>query len=212
MNRYSGSPARYRCEDRILFIVMPLMALVGILLMWGCVHFHWKIRRARARLRPRCLPLTLSVVCLPFAARCLFIVSSGRFYLAEEKDDVQKSIIVRSVLWGFGVTLMATTFWGARSSSLMFPRSTCTGCNLFSFLFWGRCPGGPVEVSMKNRLKVLRAERDWSQADLAQRLEVSRQSVNAIETGKFDPSLPLAFKLARLFDLRIEQTFEDGAE
>jgi len=62
---------------------------------------------------------------------------------------------------------------------------------------------------MKNRLKVLRAERDWSQADLAQRLEVSRQSVNAIETGKFDPSLPLAFKLARLFGMRIEEIFED---
>jgi putative transcriptional regulator len=62
---------------------------------------------------------------------------------------------------------------------------------------------------MKNRLKVLRAERDWSQADLAERLEVSRQSVNAIETGKFDPSLPLAFKLARLFGLRIEEIFLD---
>ena len=62
---------------------------------------------------------------------------------------------------------------------------------------------------MKNRLKVLRAERDWSQADLAERLDVSRQSVNAIETGKFDPSLPLAFKLARLFGLRIEEIFSD---
>ena len=62
---------------------------------------------------------------------------------------------------------------------------------------------------MKNRLKVLRAERDWTQADLAERLEVSRQSVNAIETGKFDPSLPLAFKLARLFEMRIEEIFED---
>ena len=62
---------------------------------------------------------------------------------------------------------------------------------------------------MKNRLKVLRAERDWSQADLAERLEVSRQSVNAIETGKFDPSLPLAFKLARLFGAKIEEIFED---
>ncbi len=62
---------------------------------------------------------------------------------------------------------------------------------------------------MKNRLKVLRAERNWSQADLAQRLEVSRQSVNAIETGKFDPSLPLAFKLARLFAMPIEQIFSD---
>ena len=62
---------------------------------------------------------------------------------------------------------------------------------------------------MKNRLRVLRAERDWSQADLALRLEVSRQSVNAIETGKFDPSLPLAFKLARLFETTIEEIFSD---
>ena len=62
---------------------------------------------------------------------------------------------------------------------------------------------------MKNRLRVLRAERNWSQADLAERLEVSRQSVNAIETGKFDPSLPLAFKLARLFNSSIEAIFTD---
>ena len=60
---------------------------------------------------------------------------------------------------------------------------------------------------MNNRLKGLRAERNWSQADLAQTLEVSRQSVNAIETGKFDPSLPLAFKLARLFGTTIEAIF-----
>jgi putative transcriptional regulator len=63
---------------------------------------------------------------------------------------------------------------------------------------------------MNNRLKVLRAERNWSQADLASRLEVSRQSVNAIETGKYDPSLPLAFRIARLFDLPIEQIFSDN--
>lgn len=62
---------------------------------------------------------------------------------------------------------------------------------------------------MKNRLRVLRAERNWSQADLAGRLEVSRQSVNAIETGKFDPSLPLAFKLARLFETTIEAIFTE---
>lgn len=62
---------------------------------------------------------------------------------------------------------------------------------------------------MNNRLRVLRAEKGWSQADLAERLEVSRQSVNAIETGKFDPSLPLAFRLARLFDTTIEQIFSD---
>ena len=61
---------------------------------------------------------------------------------------------------------------------------------------------------MKNRLKVLRAERDWSQADLADRLDVSRQSINAIETGKYDPSLPLAFAIARAFGKRIEDIFD----
>ena len=62
---------------------------------------------------------------------------------------------------------------------------------------------------MKNRLRALRAERGWSQAELAERLDVSRQSVNAIETGKYDPSLPLAFKIARLFGQPIEALFED---
>lgn len=60
---------------------------------------------------------------------------------------------------------------------------------------------------MRNRLKVLRAERDWSQQDLADRLEVSRQSVNAIETGRYDPSLPLAFRIADTFTLPIEEIF-----
>jgi putative transcriptional regulator len=62
---------------------------------------------------------------------------------------------------------------------------------------------------MNNRLKDLRAERDWSQADLAQHAGVSRQTINAIEKGKFDPSLPLAFRLARLFNLKIEEIFLD---
>ena len=61
---------------------------------------------------------------------------------------------------------------------------------------------------MKNRLKVLRAENDWSQAVLADKVGVSRQTINAIETGKYDPSLPLAFKLARLFKLPIEEGFD----
>ncbi len=62
---------------------------------------------------------------------------------------------------------------------------------------------------MKSRRKVRRAERDWAQARLARELEVSRQTVNAIETGKYDPSLPLAFKIARLFGQRIEEIFDD---
>ncbi|NQZ26499.1 MAG: helix-turn-helix transcriptional regulator [Colwellia sp.] len=65
---------------------------------------------------------------------------------------------------------------------------------------------------MKNRLKVLRAERDWTQAQLASALEVSRQTINAIEKGKFAPSLPLAFKAARLFNLAIEDIFQDEVE
>ena len=65
---------------------------------------------------------------------------------------------------------------------------------------------------MKNRLRVLRAERDWSQADLAERLFVSRQTVNAIENERYDPSLPLAFTIARLFRLRIEDVFTPDAK
>lgn len=61
---------------------------------------------------------------------------------------------------------------------------------------------------MKNRLKVLRAERDWTQADLAHRLDVSRQTVNAIEKGKYDPSLPLAFRISRVFQTSIEAIFD----
>lgn len=65
---------------------------------------------------------------------------------------------------------------------------------------------------MKNCLKVLRAERGWTQADLADKLEVSRQTINAIEKGKYDPSLPLAFKVARLFEMSIETIFQDDIE
>jgi len=61
---------------------------------------------------------------------------------------------------------------------------------------------------MKNRLKVLRAELNWTQGDLAEKLEISRQSVNAIETGKYDPSLPLAFRIADLFGMKIEEIFQ----
>jgi putative transcriptional regulator len=69
-----------------------------------------------------------------------------------------------------------------------------------------------ADDNMKNRLKVFRAERDWSQADLGVHLDVSRQAVNAIETGKYDPSLPLAFKIARLFNMKIEEVFDDEFE
>lgn len=65
-------------------------------------------------------------------------------------------------------------------------------------------------IDMKNRIRVLRAERNWTQADLAERLDVSRNSVNSIENGKYDPSLPLAFRIADVFELRIEDIFQKG--
>ena len=65
---------------------------------------------------------------------------------------------------------------------------------------------------MKNRLRVLRAERSWSQADLAQRTDVSRQTINALETGKYDPSLPLAFRLAAVFEQPIEKIFDPSED
>lgn len=65
---------------------------------------------------------------------------------------------------------------------------------------------------MRNRLRVLRAEHGWTQADLAERLDVSRQTVNALETGKYDPSLPLAFRIARVFSTTIEEIFQPGEE
>ncbi len=65
---------------------------------------------------------------------------------------------------------------------------------------------------MKNRLRLLRAEREWSQGELAERLKVSRQTVNALETGKYDPSLPLAFRIARLFGRPIEEIFQHDHE
>jgi putative transcriptional regulator len=63
---------------------------------------------------------------------------------------------------------------------------------------------------MKNRLRILRAEREWSQAELAKRTDVSRQTINALETGKYDPSLPLAFKIAAVFEQPIEAIFDPG--
>lgn len=95
----------------------------------------------------------------------------------------------------------------------------CTEARTFSFnddgganIFW--CVGALLRLSsdaarVNNRLKELGGLRNWSQADLADELGVSRQSVNAIETGKYDPSLPLAFRIAHLFDLSIESIFED---
>ena len=134
-------------------------------------------------------------------------------YLVEEQDEYVRMLMVRQTLWASGFALSVATIWGF----------------LESFDLVGHVDGYYVAIAvvrrsrhrrprqqaharrrrllMENRLRVLRAERNWSQQDLAERLEVSRQSVNAIETGKYDPSLPLAFRIAELFELPIEDIF-----
>ena len=134
-------------------------------------------------------------------------------YLAEEKDEFQRQLLVESVLGGIG----DYTGWhhGVGLPGELRPCSASASDMGLPHFLGGRRHFLPVcvdEVQMKNRLRVLRAERDWSQAELAHRLEVSRQSVNAIETGKFDPSLTLAFKLSRLFGMPIEELFVEDAE
>ena len=95
------------------------------------------------------------------------------------------------------------------SSSRQSRQPSSPSCSDRCWRGWGGGRWSGSGPSMENRLKELRAERGWSQAELAERLDVSRQSVNAIETGRYDPSLPLAFKIARLFGLPIEAIFRD---
>ena len=83
----------------------------------------------------------------------------------------------------------------------------------YKYMEIAKAPSGIIAaLEMKNRLRVLRAEREWSQAELAERLGVSRQTVNAVETGKYAPSLPLTFKIARLFGKRVEEISEPDEE
>ena len=127
--------------------------------------------------------------------------------LAEEEDEYQRHRHVRASLFGLGTLLTLATIWGFFEQFDLVPHvPTWAAVPVFA-LGLGLAQLHPLGTVMNNRLKVLRAERDWSQGDLAEKLEVSRQSVNAIETGKYDPSLPLAFRIAELFDLSIEQIF-----
>lgn len=129
-------------------------------------------------------------------------------------DELQRRILLESFLIaGWGVAL-ASFGWGWLSIGAGVPalHAIWILSALLAFRAWraGCCRGATDErgSAVNNRLKVLRAERDWSQAVLAERLGVSRQTVNAIERGKYDPSLPLAFRIARLFDQPIEAIFQ----
>ena len=134
--------------------------------------------------------------------------------IVEEQDEFQRMLIVRQALiaTGFALSIAPST-----DSLAHFDVSPCVDLFWAAMLWFlglalARSSTGSIRhlgpMRMNNRLKVLRAERDWSQQELADRLEVSRQSVNAIETGKYDPSLPLAFRIAELFALPIEDIFD----
>ena len=132
-------------------------------------------------------------------------------YISEEQDEFLRTVMMQKQPVGHGhrfgphdvLGFCGRVHANGKSSDVL-------GLYRVVRSVWLSATFGAAEAPMKNRLKVLRAERNWSQADLADRLKVSRQSVNAIETGKFDPSLPLAFRLARLFETTIEQLFTDG--
>ena len=129
-------------------------------------------------------------------------------------DELQRTIQLQAMAWSLGAGLVGgvglDAVRPARPGRLR-GRDRAPG-GVHGAGLPGRMRRRLAALPMKNRLKVLRAARDWTQADLALALEVSRQTVNAIETGKYDPSLPLAFRLARLFGLSIEDIFQDQAE
>lgn len=141
---------------------------------------------------------------------------AGR-YLAAESDEFIRGLVMHALLWGFAATMAGDAvaavymnMYGRPFPLVLLSMELFFVSSALAFRNTGArwLPALPaMELSLRNCLRDLRAERNWSQADLAERLEVSRQSVNALETGKFDPSLPLAFRLAELFQMPIESIF-----
>ena len=156
----------------------------------------------------------------PTLLAILFNVAVGAGMLFANKrylqslDELQRAIQLQAMAWTLGAGLVGGLAWTllARHDLIAYRGRDRPPGDVHGAGLPGRMRRRLAAVPMKNRLKVLRAERDWTQLDLAVALEVSRQTVNAIETGKYDPSLPLAFRLARLFGLSIEEIFEDQAE
>ena len=157
----------------------------------------------------KALVFTLLAVGLDLAVGVGMILANKK-YLAE-LDELQRKVQLNSMGITLGVGLIAGVPLSVMDAYHVIPFHADIAylLILMSLTFARVQPVRHVALPMKNRLKVLRAERDWTQAQLADALDVSRQTVNAIETGKFDPSLPLAFRAARLFGMRIEEIFHD---
>jgi len=122
MNRRVGSPAKYRFEDRFLFFIVPLFVLDGVLGFWG---FHYHHLHPTGALAVLCAALQSSPI-IAF----IFIVA---LYLAEEKDEFQKAVLVQSMLWAIGATLAVTTFWGSMEKYSQAPHMDISWVQ---FLFW----------------------------------------------------------------------------
>ena len=122
-------------------------------------------------------------------------------------DELGGRIQLEALAFGFGAAGMLTFAYGLLENADFQQLSYIWVFPLMIFSVGDRRRDRAVPLPMKNRLRVLRAERDWSQGELAERLDVSRQTVNALENEKYDPSLPLAFRIAALFGTRIEDIF-----
>ena len=139
-------------------------------------------------------------------------------YLVEETDEYLRTRVVQAMLVGLGFMLAVASAWGFMEEGGVVPHVPAYWAFILWCAAWGvaQCVQGLRErmraTRVNNRLRDLRAERGWSQQQLADALEVSRQSVNAIETGRYDPSLPLAFNIADLFGRAIEDIFVNPAK
>ena len=156
----------------------------------------------------KALVFTLLAVGLDVAVGVGMILANKK-YLAE-LDELQRKVQLNSMGITLGVGLIAGVPFSVMDAYDVIPfHADIAHLMILMSLTFSYPTCTAVAIPMKNRLKVLRAERNWTQAELADALDVSRQTINAIETGKFDPSLPLAFRAARLFGMRIEEIFHD---
>jgi len=129
--------------------------------------------------------------------------------IREQSDELQLRVYLEAAAMAIcGLFVVMLSYSTMQEAGWVGPPS---GCDAADRLLGNWVHSGEKALPVMNKLRVLRAERNWSQAELAQQLKVSRQTVNAIETGKYDPSLPLAFDLAKLFGLKIEEIFQHKA-
>jgi putative transcriptional regulator len=148
-------------------------------------------------------PLKTVVALIPLIPAGFALVAYLRFL--GRMDELGKRIQLEALGFGFGAAGMLALAYGFLENPAALLH---LGVPPDDRALGHRWRDRVVPLPMKNRLRVLRAERDWSQSELADRLDVSRQTVNALENSKYDPSLPLAFRIAQLFSLRIEDVFQ----